>query len=279
MPAEPIIYSVDVPDAYEEHGSISEMYNTEGKATESVTLRCKWIDRYKLVSDLLTKTRFWPQINIGTAVHQCTIKPVPSKYEKAGQGIIYDEALVTVAYDFKTEGNKETTKDEAGNDVIFSETLEPSTEYVEDLDYRKYRWDSNEGEQIKPEECPRRRYLAMQLKRKMYSLKAIPVSVLSLIGKVNDEEYTSTSLGLTFPKETLLFKPPTLERSFTAEGTKGWDLSVGFQFREQTWNKYFRPEDEGFTAGYTDMYKMKSKNPGNKPYKQYPLGSFKDWLF
>lgn len=82
----------------------------------------------------------------------------------------------------------------------------------------------------------------------------VPSTVLNLINCVNGGSMYASRIKLTFPKETLLYKGPTLFRS-TALSTAGiiqnrWDIVHRFSYRKEGWNTTYDPDTNTFREVY-----------------------------
>ncbi len=84
--------------------------------------------------------------------------------------------------------------------------------------------------------------------------------------------------SLTFPAETLLFQPPTIQRTINAIGELTWTVRYRFTFKPNKdkggtprgWNWYFRAKDgAGEEGDFEAMY-----NVGGNQYKQFPTDDF-----
>ena len=154
---------------------------------------------------------------------------------------------------------------------LASEALEPTTEFVTE-DPAKFGWKSelttdntlSEGEE------PGRLIRGMRLIRTIFKLATINANILSLPGSVNDAEYTSASLGLTFPTETLLFVPPRISRTITTDGASAWNVRLGWEYKAEGWNKYWRIKTQAYDS-------MVVKETG-ADYKAYTPKNQQPWL-
>jgi hypothetical protein len=172
----------------------------------------------------------------------------------------YIDALVSVGYS-------------SGEETDFiSESLEPTVEFVT-LDYKNFRWGAANGDEVKEGEAPGKLVRSLSLVRTIYHLASIPTDVLDLVGSVNDTAYASTLLGLTFPAETMLFSPPSMDRTITTAGTKGWNLAMRWMYKPETWNKFWNARAN--PAAYQRMYTV---DPGTV-YNSYPLEDHSNLLY
>jgi hypothetical protein len=246
-------------DCCEVHGTRSETQNDDGLAA-NVTLRVASALRWDLMADLLGNRNVWPHTP-GTWTDwpralTCGAVPVPDKFTATGQSIDYDFYNVAVTYG-------------AAEEDLIAESLEPTVEF-QTLDYRRFRWDAGDGVPLKEGEAPGRQLRGLNLVRTIFKVETIPISILDLPGTCNDAEYVSAILGLTFPLETLLFHPPQMSRTITTAGVKAWDLNLKFQYKPETWNKFWNP--------YSELYEEIFLVGAVAPYKNYPLANFSDFL-
>lgn len=258
------IYSVVA--CAEEHATISEDMGRLSGVAAKVTLRCAWDDRFLLMADLIGNNRVWPNggFVIPPMVQSCGAVPDHGAYITVGQACVYEHALVTVNYSHNIVD-------------VFSESLEPTAEFIT-VDHKQFRWGAADGEVLLEGEAPGFLLRSCNLVRTLYNLPSLPADILSLVGMSNDDDYTSTLLGLTFPEETLLFQPPMPSRTFTTTGTTGWTLQMKFSSKPQGWNKFWRGSILGVNPGevgnWDEIYHI---NGGL--YKPHPPADFSAYLF
>lgn len=258
-----IEYTSAVPSAAEVHGSYSEIIAVEGNISQQVSIRVPWGERYLAALDIVGNGRYWPQNNIRTMANKCVIRPELGKYTQDGQAIAYEFAIIQVTYDFLQQGRKDKTTDpNTGNEILYTETIEP-TWFAAQFKKDNMRWGSANGNRV--DEAQDKRWQRMKFVRTMYGLSVVP-QFFSLIGKTNDTAYSSSILGLTFDPETLLFIPPRISRTVTAEGTKGWTIQTGYDFNEAGWNTFWNSDAQAFQQ----IWNVKT----NKRYFPYPKTSF-----
>jgi hypothetical protein len=243
----------------EEHATYNEGWAEDGLDCQA-TLRCDWANRHALVADILGTPRPWPYGGFVAPPYARSASVVPDETSAAqnGQGFTYTDALVTVNY----------TSDQEVD--LISESLEPVAEFIT-LDYKRFRWDSANGEPLIEGEAPGKLVKTLKLVRTHYKLEPpIPVTLLSLVGSVNHVQYNSALLGLSFAAETLLYGAPNLTRTITTAGAKAWDLTLTFTYRPTLWNKFWRAK--------TELYERIYHVYGGL-YYMYPLNDFSDFLF
>jgi hypothetical protein len=255
----PIAYSI--VSCTEVHGTKTERWDVD-RWSPSVQLRCLTVNKYALVADLLGNQRVWPHSGFSDLprAKSATIVDEPGVFATDGQACVYEFSRVTVGYSSKVEVD------------LVSESLEPTAEF-QVLDYTRFRWTSKDGDPILEGEAPGKITRSLALSRQLFKLTAIPNAVLDQIGNVNDAEYESTLLGLTFPIETLLFQPPSMTRTITTAGSKGWNLNMRFHYKPEGWNKFWRAAAD--PPEWEEMFDMDVVDA----YKNYPLGDFSALLF
>ena len=239
----------------EVHGTRTENA-APGTFQASVVLECAYSDRYTLISDLLLNQRSWPSFTECRA-KKAAIVPFASAYTVSGQETVYTHARVTVQYDTIADSN------------LISESIEPTADF-RTLDHRLFRWGSNSGPLLNENQAPGQIIRGMNLVRTIYNMAAVPVSYLTLPGKVNNAVYSSALLGLTFAPQTLLFQPGQLTRTIKLSGTEGFTAQVKMSFNPNGWNTYWNESAQAYQGIFV---------AGGAQYISYPLASFADWLF
>jgi hypothetical protein len=248
----------------EMHGTVQEDIGPDG-CSASVQLMCPWALRHAVARDLLPQVnwplvqrRYWPHGDYAKQPYaqRVSIKPFEAVGYQAGQALDYDLALLTVQY--------ERMSDTEPEDLV-SESLEPTAEFMVQ-DHKRFTWGSASGDALEENEAPGKLVLGMNLIRTYYKVDIIPPQVLSCFGAVNAQAYTSAGLGLTFPKESLLYCPPMLERTLTTEGSDGWNITLKFQVKPDGWNRFWRAKTETWEKIW-DTEKEEAHN-------SYPLKDF-----
>lgn len=213
-------------DCCEEAGTYSEQWG-EDEISAQVTLRCTWANKANLIADILGNQKAHPIVS-GARAQSASAVPDVTKFTQNSQGITWIDALVTFNYSSDQEEN------------LIDETLEPTVEFLTH-DHKRFRWGSLTGDPLLEAEAPATQFKGLNLVRTYHRQSSIPSMVIdTAVGSVNDADYTSSLLGLTFNEEGLLFQPPTLSRSITTAGSKGWKIVLKFSYKPQGWNKFFR---------------------------------------
>lgn len=246
-------------DCSEEAGTIRENYSESG-FTASVTLRCAWADRHALVASFYSTMPTWPYGGVSAYPISASILPAASVwYESSGQIITNygdNTALVTVNFSSAQESD------------LASDSLEPTVD-AQILDHKLFMW-SVSGDTLLENESPVRLMRGLNLVRTLYKQASIPAAVLNLPGCVNNATYTSSSLGLTFPIETLQFAGVTMNRTITTSGSQGWDITAKFRYQKDGWNKYWHP----VTQAWEEIIVKRT----GATYKNFPPVSFSGLL-
>lgn len=217
----------------EEAYTRQEQYTDKG-FTASVGLRCAYADRHSLVADFFTNMPAWPFASIGAYPIGASITPMQQSAFDAASGVIgeYESALVTISFS------------SAAEQTLISESLEPTVE-GQVLDHKLFKW-SGDGKLLEENEAPVRLVRGLNLVRTLYKVASIPAAVLSAQGCVNNANYTSTLLGLTFASETLQFGGAFPQRTITTSGSQGWDVTLKFRYQKDGWNKFYRAESQQY---------------------------------
>jgi hypothetical protein len=148
------------------------------------------------------------------------------------------------------------------------------------LDYEDFVWPAEGGDPavpIKEEEAPGRIQRGGTYVITLHQVYTIPLQVLTYMGSVNKFTVIAPTLsGLTFPPETLLYTPPTMNHIITTDMAEAWRLTYAFSYKETGWNTFWRQDgkkvDPDTTRGtWSRMYHK--KDPDN-PYLNHPLLDF-----
>jgi hypothetical protein len=230
----------------------------------SVSLMCDWSIRHAVAADILPQVSYgvgvtrtyWPY---GDFVNQpyatkIGIKPFSGPYSRNGQAMTYNTAILTVTYEKRPDTEPED---------LLSESIEPTAEFLT-LDHKRFRWTDEDGDILEEREAPGKLIRGLIISRTYYKIQSpLPAILLSAVGTVNHDAYTSSILGLTFPAETLLYTPPNLSRTITTDGSDGWDMTVKFMYKAEGWNKFWRAKSQQFERIYD--------TETDEEYENYPL--------
>lgn len=250
-------------DCAQEGPTTEDLDGLRGKITASVTVRCAWENRLYLADDVLLNKRTYPLITTGFSpiALTCGITYGDSWFEATtvGQHRPPKTALVTINYGFNDTG---TTAFDA-----VAESIEPLAEFRR-LSHLPFRFGSQTGRGIKPEEAPGFLEVKLRLTRRIYRLSSMPANVLAFVGKVHNAVYTSSIIGMTFGAETLLYDAPQPDVTSSSDGSRGYNLTQNLVWCPNGWNKYYDPETNSW--GY--YYHVSSSSP-YKPYEPVDMSS------
>lgn len=229
-----------------------EAYEDErGICRASVVLRCAWTDRHSLVSDICGQRRTWPYTVAGPQPKATTasIVPVLTGAVTTQQTMDFSEALVTVNYTTAIE------------DVV-SESIEPTVEFIT-LDHKAFCWGSGNGTALTEKEAPGRLMRDMNFVRNEIDQSTLPLSLITLVGTVNNAAIVGSILNFTFAPETLLYQPPVINYKRTSLGDIKFDITKKFSFKPQGWNVFYRTS----TASWQRIFRRGSATA----YNNFPL--------
>ncbi len=257
---------------YEIDNTASTSLSSEGSIA-SVTLGCTWANRIPLQQDLYGNRRVFPGFAGSGAPRVLAVNNVVGFGERSeragtnGQVFDYKEARMDVEY-----GPLQADPPGGGEDPGYDLVVESFTTNTESLrlHHETFRWGSSQGTELSPGEAPARQLRRITLVREYIGWQAIPTSILTSIGKVNNAPYTSNLLGLTFGVGTLLFGEPSARRTIRTNGNAGWNVTLSFQFISEGWNNFWRFESESYETLYYLQF------TGNKEYKNYPEADFSE---
>jgi len=249
----------------EQPGSPSNQANLNGDTTTRILL-CDWADRFTLMRELIGPPGelledYTPQENSPDIIAlTASSSPHPGKIDGTGVGsriAVYDKAIVTVNYGVAPYRETEDQQ-------LYSESWEGIIEFIT-LDHRAYRWGNGAtGDALAPDEAPGMQVRSGEYVLTRYGLVTIP-NTAGLEGRVNNAVFSSKSLGRDFAAETLLFTPPTLDRSMSIIGTDGWTVVQRLAYRENGWNKFYRSTSGAYESIYVK---------GGAVIKPYPTADF-----
>lgn len=267
--------------AFEElEDSPSTIYNPGGRS-RSRKLKCDWDDAETLADQLIGRTyvdagviKFIPPNpfpgDTSCVVSQVKIDPFNSLSKDAaptgsGSTILnrYKSATLSVEYGSPQIQTYETEDEE--EEVYASESLEPFVEMLS-IPGRRLFW--GDGSPLDDLEVPSVCLTGFTYVWTRYRIANIPAIIMNLVGNfVNNAGIYSPVLNYTFPAETLLFAPPTIERDITLNGENLWKISIKLIYRSSTWNKFFNPK----TGLFANVY---LKNNATSQFKPYTPASF-----
>ncbi len=252
-------------ECYELDGSPQESYN-EGSFKGTIRLRCAWANRYALAGEIANYT-LWP-LAAGLAARSRSMSILPfSQVQGATVNLSadYEQAVLTVDYVF----DKDTPQESGGE--LFAESLEPTAQNLTQ-DWQSFKWKN--GPQIEPGEAPSKLFKGLDYVLTKYNLAAVPAAALTLVGCCNAAQVVSATLGLTFPAQTLLFNPPSLQRKVSAGSSPSlkWTATYRMSYNPGGWNTFWNARKAG-GPGW-DTLQVKLPAGGYVDYVQYPPAAF-----
>lgn len=249
-------------------GSPTEQWSQSGLiATRKLLVN--WDDRFEAARTRLT----WPgeqypyHTDVLCLAHSVSMSPFPAKtmqHNTDSSRVKYDKAIVVINY--KTPSA--TDPQDIDGEVI-SESLEPTAEFMT-IDPSDFRWGSPDGDPLNEQEAPGRLIVGFDYVFSRYNAINVPNAAMALVGHVNGSIVPTQLLGLSYPIETLLYNPPTIQRTIDVDGDVTYQLTYRFTYKAEGWNRFWRPGKEG-GPGYDQMFHIV-----NGLYRNYPLGDFSD---
>ena len=263
----------------------SETRAREGGNTASLTAKVAWSERYDFMADVIENRRAWPyDLTSSMLAKSCTCVPLAEAGIESGQVINYNFALITVNYDQSAVNAGEGSSESSGAPAyespdpeeheppitdLMSESFEPSVEFLT-LDPKFFAWGAANGSKLEPEEAPGMQQFGAVLVRTLYDVDVVPTKAVTNMGKVNDGNYSSQLLGVSFAPETLLYLPPSMNRTIRSDGANAWTLTLRFSYKHTEWNKFWRVSAQAWQSLYVK---------GGGIYRNYPTGNFSSLLF
>ena len=160
----------------------------------------------------------------------------------------YHKALVTVTFSFDSKGPQTTE--------LISESLEPTAEFLT-LDAKDLRWGSQGGDEMGDGDGPGVLLRGFNWVYTQHMVMNVPAAILTLASCCNAASVYARLLGLTFPAQTLLYQPPTLERKITVQQIEAWKITHRFSYKPNGWNKFWNPK----TQSWSYVYHKDSSSP------------------
>lgn len=265
-----------VSEAVEEFASIEEEYSYIGDNAARVVLRCPWNKRVDVINDVLVWGKLYPNVSMGAVASKCSVKPVPAKPTAANVNgrIQYDECLITVMYETAKVGRLD--KDDASG-IVYSEEIEEVVE-GQKLNPKNFCWGTAAGGD-RVLDGPVRQIRHLNIRRTLYQLTSIPAAFFTLPGKTNVATYASVALGVTFPVESLLFSPGTVQRTVTTSGTKGWNVPMNLGVRWEGWNTAWNPDKNNGGSNPAGGYDSIFDEKVGQVHKNFPPADFSTLVF
>lgn len=242
---------------YEEVGEPEKIWTPDTRRGKR-TLKCAWGSKETLEAELrggvtlygnqmtYTKPAPYPgDANIFPS--EIRSRPFGAKIVGTAEIAVYEFALLDIMYERPPYGVNEANP----NEVLISESLEASAEYIT-LPNRQLYWDTAGEDPLNSSEAPG---LLIHTVDWVYTIHYMPYifeEYLSYVGAVNLSALYSTTLGITFPAQTLLYNPPTMNRQITTDGVSCWELTCRFTYRYNGWNNL--PRAEGNSISFNPIY-------------------------
>lgn len=241
----------------------SENVSDDG-ITCSVQLMVPDAIRWDVVSDIVGGKVFWPHLldmEKPPFAISAAIAPFDAKTTQDEQACEYESAILTINYESKGKDPED----------LVAESLEPTCEFIQ-LPHKRFLWGSASGDALTEEEAPAKQFRGLNLSRTIYKIPADSLpDLLAPVGRVNSAAYTSSLLNMTFAAETLLYIPPTLDRTITTDGDPGYTVNMKFAFKPDGWNQFWRAK----TGDWSRIWSIQN----GATYNNYPLGSFAALLY
>lgn len=271
------------------NNSVNESFTREGGLSASVQLRCNWNDRIALVNDLIYNRRTWPY---ATAQNPPIVRSVSITQEKPcgsqdGQGYDYSvtdsKAICSVQYESISADGDAPSQDSPVDYDVLVENIETNVEFLT-LAPKMFKWNTpvdGKDVAVAPELSPTKRIWGLNYTRQLIGVRgSIPDEVFTKVGHCNNSVFTSKYYGYDFAIETLLYNGAQIERTFTALGEVRRNLTLNFQWTEQTWNYFWNPTKQvaGVPNTRGDWDQIKEAKSG-EVYKIVPVSDLSNLLF
>lgn len=256
----------------EMQGSPTEGLTRAGIKTATRKLECAWTDRWTLMAELLDEEY---ENESGTLMKNTsnTCAPIPAANTGATTVAAYEKAIITASYSILSVTLEE---DEAGEEK--SERIEPVAEFLT-IGVTNLKWTGAAGRAVEADEAPGKLFVGFDYVFTKTFQDDLPASVLDLIGTVNAGAVHPTSAGMetwTFAAETLLYQPPTIQRTINSIGELTWTVQYRFTYKPnwdganaRGWNYYWN-QKRAASAGFDLLWDVDNA----AQYKQYPTGDF-----
>lgn len=224
------------------------------KATR--TLRCAWADRLTLMDQLLRayaitgstgnffRGDFYPHRD---KVYVTNISGIKA-HGRSGPGssnkiASWTMADLTVQYEqlsFDPDGGDSSDSSDPSQFNVWEESVNYSAEFITLPDVTLY-WDNAQNAKVENVEAPALTIPNMEWTLSGTLATPLPGGIVSMVGRVNDAQIKTTSLGLTFAAETLLYTGAQIQREV---GDGAVDLSLAFIYKPTGWNRFFKSGEQ-----------------------------------
>lgn len=225
---------------------------TDFKARRS--LKCAWADRLTLYDQMLTGylinaggtppliTRIgqqypdWP----GVYAVRCSIEPFASDVQAAdAQGRIAKYAHARLSVDYEPRNFAYGVGTDAGQ--IGEESVETVAEFLT-APHQRLFWDTSglPAAGLNENEAPGKIIRSLIWVYTYRQVLDVPAGWRTYVGYTNLSAVTSTSTGLVFAADTLLYEGVRLGRVVTQGAQQAWTAQLRFTHRPETWNKWYK---------------------------------------
>lgn len=237
-------------DFQENTGSPTEYFRRDSMTAKQEFI-VDWDDRVAFAIELLQNggqayrhhgNGFVRAVGVGTRPHPGAISA-----DGTTQYGRYEKALLSVEYSTPTGGGKEPESDQTGRE-LYTERIEPSVEFLTLPTMKSDAsgmistplWTWQNGDAVTVEQAPGILIKSIAYIRTVHNVSHLSQEYLDANGKINANKIKARSLGISFPKETLLFSIDGTERTVTTQGVGSWAFSFRFTYRPDGWNKFYR---------------------------------------
>ena len=263
---------------------ISDVENRGFQATR--ILLVDWDDRIALMDELRGRVVQGPILVERTVPHRFPERPSAICFEvsiepfggvradSTKQNRKYEAAKIKAVY-FVPDSVNFPSPDEEPQNVLISESLEPSVEFLT-IPKTDMFWDDTPKTagvtpiEVADVEQPGKQNIQVNWVYTIHQVENFPLDSFDNLGKVNQKDVTSVRLNKTFKKEELLFSGLTTRREITQDGAQAWSVTYTFSWRnlpdskhvnadpKTGWNLFLRRGDDPPEP----LFKKKLKDDG-----------------
>ena len=255
-----------LPTISELKGSPRETFTTGGVLVAAERdIQTAWPERAEVIA-ILGGGKY-PHDPKLLAVSVTDVRGTGKSFAEKGnpQVIGYPTARFTIAYRLPAD---QFPPDDPPVDpeIVRTESLEPAAEFVT-VSRDDLFWTAGDvSERLEIDEAPGVLIRMADWVVKFTNVASpLAAAITFLTGTVNNSPLSSALHGWSFPVETLLYNPPTIDSTLFSDGSVLNDVTVRFTFRPSGWNVFFR-------SGLT--FAIPIFTFAGPQYKPYPLGDF-----
>lgn len=274
-PGSSIAYS-ELPGSPEENFSRASGFSAVRK------IKCAWRDRMRLARELmggmsatgvlLPSARY--DDNPAARVTDVKIRPFFGGELESDDGddrkALYEQAELNITYKVPDGSDSSGGGDDSDSpESLVSETIDVAKEFMT-LPSQGLYWSANstsDADKLGDDASPGILIPMLVWSYTRRQLLSLPWAASDLVGHVNGAGMTSTTTGLSFAPETLLYESLSLSRGTSPSGRVVWDATFRFVHRATGWNRFFNPK----TAEWATVYREDS----SQEFKPYPLGNLR----